>query len=88
MTGPVRTCVGCGQAVAQATLVRIRVGEGARVVLDARRSGGRGAWLHREAGCLERAVKRRAFARAFRRGDLSWDAVALRGELMVAAGRD
>jgi len=88
MTGPVRTCVGCGQAVAQATLVRIRVGEGARVVLDLERSGGRGAWLHREAGCLERAVKRRAFARAFRRGDLSWDAVALRGELKVAAGRD
>jgi len=84
MTAPVRTCVGCGQAVAQPTLVRIRVGDGARVELDARRKGGRGAWLHREAGCLERALKRRSFARAFRRADLTWDAVALRDELSVA----
>ena len=84
MTAPVRTCVGCGQAVAQAMLVRIRVGDGARVMLDAERSGGRGAWLHRQAGCLERALKRRSFARAFRRGDLTWDAVALRDELSVA----
>ena len=88
MTAPVRTCVGCGEAVAQAKLIRVRVGDGARVVVDAKRSGGRGAWLHREAGCLERAVKRRAFARAFRRGDLACDAVALRGDLTVAVGRD
>jgi predicted RNA-binding protein YlxR (DUF448 family) len=88
MTAPVRTCVGCGEAAAQATLARIRVGAGARVVLDGTRSGGRGAWLHREAGCLRLAVKRRAFARAFRRGDLTWDADALRGGLTVVVGRD
>ena len=88
MTGPIRTCVGCGQAAAQQTLVRVRVGDGARVELDLERSGGRGAWLHREAGCLERAVKRRAFARAFRRGDLACDVVALRGDLTVVVGRD
>ena len=88
MAGPVRTCLGCRQAVAQATLVRVRVGDGARVVLDVKRSGGRGAWLHGSGGCLDRAVKRRAFARAFRRGDLSWDALALRGELTVVVGRD
>jgi predicted RNA-binding protein YlxR (DUF448 family) len=88
VTAPVRTCVGCGEAVAQATLIRVRVGDGARVVVDASRSGGRGAWLHRESGCLERALKRRTFARAFRRGDLTWDADALRGELAVVAGRD
>ncbi len=88
MTGPVRTCVGCGQAAAQSTLVRCRVGDGARVVLDVKRSGGRGAWLHREAACLDQAVRRRAFARAFKRGDLTWDAVALRGELTAVVGRD
>jgi predicted RNA-binding protein YlxR (DUF448 family) len=88
VTAPVRTCIGCGQAAAQAELIRVRVGDGARVVVDAMRSGGRGAWLHREAGCLERAVKRRAFARAFRRGDLACDADALRGDLTVAVGRD
>ncbi len=88
MTAPVRTCVGCGEAAAQAKLIRVRVGDGARVVVDARRSGGRGAWLHREEGCLERALKRRAFARAFRRGDVTWDADALRAGLTVVAGRD
>jgi predicted RNA-binding protein YlxR (DUF448 family) len=69
-------------------LARVRVGDGARVVVDAKRSGGRGAWLHREAGCLERALKRRSFARAFRRRDLTWDADALCGELTVVGGRD
>jgi uncharacterized protein len=88
MTAPVRTCVGCGQAAAQATLARVRVGADARVVLDAKPSGGRGAWLHREEGCLRRAVKRRAFARAFRRVDLTWDADALRGGLTAVVGRD
>jgi predicted RNA-binding protein YlxR (DUF448 family) len=88
VTAPVRTCVGCGQAVAQAMLIRVRVGDGARVVVDGKRSGGRGAWLHRGEGCLERALKRRSFARAFRRGDVTWDADALRGELKVVAGRD
>jgi predicted RNA-binding protein YlxR (DUF448 family) len=88
MTGPVRTCVGCGQAAAQQALVRVRVGDGACVVVDVKRSGGRGAWLHGSAGCLERAVKRRAFARAFRRGDLACDVVALRGDLTVVVGRD
>jgi len=88
VTAPVRTCVGCGEAAAQAMLARVRVGDGARVVVDVKRSGGRGAWLHREAGCLERALKRRTFARAFRRGDLTWDADALRGELTVVGGRD
>jgi predicted RNA-binding protein YlxR (DUF448 family) len=79
--------VGCGQAADQATLLRVCIGDGARVVVDVKRSGGRGAWLHREVGCLERALKRRAFTRAFRRGDVTWDAEALRGELTVVAGK-
>jgi predicted RNA-binding protein YlxR (DUF448 family) len=87
VTAPVRTCVGCGRAEAQAGLLRVRVGDGARVVADMTRSGGRGAWLHRDVGCLERALKRRIFARAFRRGDVTWDADALRGELTVVAGK-
>ncbi len=87
MTAPVRTCVGCGEAAAQAMLARVRVGDGARVEWDSKRSGGRGAWLHRELGCLERALKRRSFNRAFRRGDVTVDADALRGELTVVVGK-
>jgi uncharacterized protein len=37
------------------------------VVPDPRhRAPGRGAWLHRDPGCVELAERRRAFARAFR----------------------
>jgi predicted RNA-binding protein YlxR (DUF448 family) len=40
-----------------------------RVVVDPRASlPGRGAWLHRDRGCLEQAIARKAFARAFRSG--------------------
>ncbi|MCT1602555.1 YlxR family protein [Kocuria sp. p3-SID1433] len=33
----------------------------------ARRLGGRGAWLHPSRDCADRALRRRAFNRAFRR---------------------
>jgi len=37
------------------------------VVADPRRrAAGRGAWLHRDPGCLELAERRRAFTRALR----------------------
>jgi len=34
---------------------------------DARERPGRGAYLHDDPACLERAARRRAFGRAFRR---------------------
>jgi uncharacterized protein len=52
-----------------------------RVIIDHQRSGGRGAWLHRSATCLERAIKRRAFARALRTDGVMADGAALRVEL-------
>jgi uncharacterized protein len=82
--GPVRTCVGCGEKAAQRVLARLRI-EGERVVIDRDRSGGRGAWLHASAECLERAIKRRALARAFRGRAASVDAAALRVELTGSA---
>jgi len=88
VTVPVRTCLGCGATAPQPTLVRLRVGEGAHVVVDAKKSGGRGAWLHPVEACLERALKRRAFARAFKRGDLACDGDALRRGFAVVGGRD
>ena len=64
MTGPVRTCLGCRARKSQARLKRlalIKGPEGARVVWDERRArGGRGAWLcPDEAGCLEKALRRK-----------------------------
>jgi predicted RNA-binding protein YlxR (DUF448 family) len=86
-SGPRRTCVGCGEAADPGALRRLRL-DGARVVLDARGGlGGRGAWLHPGTGCLARAVKRRAFARAFRAA-VEVDEAALRVQLTDSSDRD
>ena len=74
---PIRTCVGCGEKGPPGALVRLVVVEG-RVTAGRPGKGGRGAWLHPADACLDRAVKRRAFARAFRRGDAAADAAELR----------
>ena len=83
---PVRTCVGCGQPVARAALVRLRE-RGGRVVVDAPPSGGRGAWLHPAQACLDRAVARRAIPRALR-AEAAIDAQVLGAELTVGVRRD
>jgi len=82
---PVRTCVGCGARLAQRDLVRLRV-EGGAVVVDRERRGGRGAWIHAGGTCLERAAKRRAFARVLRVPDVRADARVLR-ELLTRSTR-
>jgi uncharacterized protein len=87
VTAPVRTCVGCGARAVQSELVRLRI-VGEKLVIDSRRQGGRGAWLHASAGCLERAARRRAFARAFRGAPAAFDLAALRGELTGSARKD
>ncbi|MBX6371885.1 MAG: YlxR family protein [Acidothermus sp.] len=69
---PLRTCVGCRQRAAKPDLLRLVVvadGEGhaPRVVPDPRgRLPGRGAYLHRDLGCFEQALRRRALPRALR----------------------
>jgi predicted RNA-binding protein YlxR (DUF448 family) len=85
---PVRTCVGCGAKGARRELVRLRI-EGGRVVIDPERNGGgRGAWLHAARPCLEQAIKRRAFARAFRGEAASIEASALNVGLTGNARKD
>jgi predicted RNA-binding protein YlxR (DUF448 family) len=80
--GPIRSCIGCRQRAAAAELLRVVVApdaigeaqsgvshppEALPVVPDPRhRAPGRGAWLHRDPGCVELAQRRRAFARALR----------------------
>jgi predicted RNA-binding protein YlxR (DUF448 family) len=47
-------------------LLRVVISDG-ELALDLRRSlPGRGAWLHPDLGCLGKAERRRAFARALR----------------------
>ncbi len=84
---PVRTCVGCGQKAEQRDLVRLKA-DGERVILDPAGTGGRGAWLHPAPACLERAMKRRVFARALRAEGVRADAAALRVGLTGSARKD
>jgi predicted RNA-binding protein YlxR (DUF448 family) len=63
---PVRTCVGCRQRLTQSEMFRI-VNRAGKLAADFdRKLSGRGAWLHKKRECLDQAIERRAFARAFR----------------------
>ncbi|MFG3253590.1 YlxR family protein [Streptomyces sp. NPDC048172] len=63
---PQRTCVGCRERSDKRGLLRV-VLTGASCIPDLRGTlPGRGAYLHPVSACLEQAVRRRAFNRAFR----------------------
>ncbi|KQY20621.1 hypothetical protein ASD16_20175 [Cellulomonas sp. Root485] len=64
--GPLRTCVGCRATGPRSALLRVVAVQDELVVDVARRMPGRGAWLHPDPGCLEKAERRRAFGRALR----------------------
>ncbi|MEV5510483.1 YlxR family protein [Streptomyces orinoci] len=63
---PERTCVGCRERAAKGDLLRIVVIEGACVPDPRGTLPGRGASVHPTPVCLELAVRRRAFPRAFK----------------------
>lgn len=69
---PERTCIGCRQVAARTQLVRLvrepaPDGAAPRVRVDPTRSApGRGAWLHPDSSCLDLALRRGGFPRAFR----------------------
>ncbi|SED85535.1 YlxR family protein [Ruania alba] len=71
--GPVRTCVGCRVRTSRSSLVRLVTDPASTeagmvsVVVDPSTSAlGRGAWVHPHPDCLDRAITRRAIARALR----------------------
>ncbi|MFZ4078335.1 MAG: YlxR family protein [Microbacteriaceae bacterium] len=63
---PERTCIGCRNRSTKSSLVRF-VARNGTIAFDA--SGvesGRGAWIHPTVQCLDTALSRKAFGRAFR----------------------
>ncbi|HLB17957.1 MAG TPA: YlxR family protein [Gaiellaceae bacterium] len=65
MTGPIRSCVGCGRKAPQGELLRFAAADGQLVRGTA--IPGRGAYTCRRLACFERAVSRRAFNRTLRK---------------------
>ncbi|MGV9879288.1 YlxR family protein [Streptomyces sp. NPDC003006] len=63
---PERTCVGCRERAAKSELLRIVAIEGDCVPDRSGTLPGRGAYVHPALVCLDLAVRRRAFPRAFR----------------------
>jgi predicted RNA-binding protein YlxR (DUF448 family) len=64
---PERTCVGCRTKGPKATLLRVaRLPDGSVVVDPAGRAPGRGAYVHREAACVDAALERGALWRMLR----------------------
>jgi predicted RNA-binding protein YlxR (DUF448 family) len=63
LTGPTRTCAGCGRKAPQAELVRFHAKRGA---LAPGPGTGRGAYTCARLACFERALTRRAFSRTLR----------------------
>ncbi|MER7350843.1 YlxR family protein [Streptomyces aurantiacus] len=80
---PERTCVGCRERAAKSELLRIVAVEGVCVPDPSGTLPGRGAYVHPALVCLDLALRRRAFPRAFRvQGPL--DTAELRGNVETA----
>jgi predicted RNA-binding protein YlxR (DUF448 family) len=65
VTGPIRSCVGCGRKAPQGQLLRFAAVDGQLV--PGAGMPGRGAYTCRRLACFERAVSRRAFNRTLRK---------------------
>jgi len=64
---PLRTCCGCHAKKPALALQRITLQAGLELRLDqGRKAAGRGAYLCRNARCLQLAMSKKAFHRAFR----------------------
>ena len=84
---PTRTCVGCRSALPADQLIRIVRLPGGALSVD-RHGAGRGAWLCRDSpGCLDEAVRRHGFERAFAASIDADDLQQLRVQLGEAWGR-
>jgi predicted RNA-binding protein YlxR (DUF448 family) len=64
---PLRTCIGCGEGKPKKELLRIVKTPEGEIMLDpCGRKNGRGAYICRNAACMEKAAKTRGLDRSFR----------------------
>lgn len=63
---PMRMCTGCGEMFDKRTLVRVVKSKEGEISLDLTgKKAGRGAYVCKNADCLAKAKKKKAFERAF-----------------------
>ena len=63
---PMRMCTGCGEMFDKRTLVRVVKSKDGEISLDLTgKKAGRGAYVCKNAECLKKARKKKAFERAF-----------------------
>lgn len=63
---PTRMCTGCGEMKAKSELVRIVRSPEGDISLDLTgRKNGRGSYICKNVGCFDKAMKKKAFERAF-----------------------
>ena len=63
---PMRMCTGCGEMFDKRTLVRVVKSKEGEISLDLTgKKAGRGAYVCKNADCLTKARKKKAFERAF-----------------------
>ena len=81
MSAPERTCLGCRGRRERDKLIRLQLRDGRVVVLEGP-AAGRGAYLCPDRACFEAALRRKAFARAFRSpahvDERLWEAIEAR----------
>lgn len=64
---PLRKCVGCGEMIAKKEMLRVIKTKEGDVKLDLTgKENGRGAYLHLDKGCFEKAVKSKGLERSFK----------------------
>ena len=85
---PVRSCVGCGERSPQVELVRMTWRDGALRRDGARRTDGRGAYLHERPACWDTFVARRGPVRSLRTAVPRAAREALVRDLGVNASRE
>ncbi len=64
---PQRTCIGCMDKTDQANLLRIVNSENGAKADFTGKAAGRGCYICPKEECLEKAIKRKAFQRQFKR---------------------
>jgi hypothetical protein len=64
---PLRKCVGCGEMIAKKDMLRVIKTKEGEIKLDPTgKENGRGAYLHLDRGCFDKAVKSKGLERSFK----------------------